>query len=387
MLDFVRKNLDLVNSALDAMPEKVLVLDHAGHVVLTNAAWRNLHQAEPRRAVAFGPGETLRSLDILKLEDDDTTAFLADLDRIVIGRAATCTHVCRSSGAATARWYRLHATRIHLGRWTGVVVTMDDVSDAHRAKQAIRRLSLRLNRVQQQERERIALELHNSTAQHLAAASLNLAGLRARVSLSGRDAVVLDDIERSLQSALHEVQVMSFGLYPPRLDEGDLNGTLERFLRTYARQTGIRTELHAPPLDSLPLKLQQTLLRITQEALTNVHRHARASRASVHLRITRESVLLCVADDGKGMDRISVTDVATAGTGIGISGMQARVDQFGGALRVKSRHRRGTRILAQIPLPRARNGLRLRSLLPSWLHPGANRRKRREARAISVKAS
>ena len=253
-------------------------------------------------------------------------------------------------------------------------------------RQAISRLSLRLNRVQQQERERIALELHDSTAQHLAAASLNLAGLRARVSLSGRDAVTLDDIETSLQTAMHEVQVMSFGLYPPRLDEGDLNATLERFLRTYARQTGIRTALHAPALDSLPLKLQQTLLRITQEALTNVHRHAAASRASVHLRITRESVLLCVADDGKGMDRIDLADFPTAGTGIGISGMQARVAQFGGALRVKSVHGRGTRILAQIPLPRARSGSGLRALLPSWLRRAANRRKRRDAPAISAKA-
>ena len=248
MLDFVRKNLDLLSAALDAMPEKVLVLDHTGRVVLTNAAWRSLRQADERGA-AFGPGETLRSLDILNSEDEDTAAFLASLEQVMIGSSATCTHVCRSAGAATARWYRLHATRIHLGRWTGVVVTMDDVSDVHRAKQAISRLSLRLNRVQQQERERIALELHNSTAQHLAAASLNLAGLRARVSLSGRDAVTLDDIETSLQTAMHEVQVMSFGLYPPRLDEGDLNATLERFLRTYARQTGIRTALYAPALD------------------------------------------------------------------------------------------------------------------------------------------
>lgn len=387
MLDFVRKNIDLLNAALDAMPEKVLVLDHTGRIVLTNAAWRSVCQAEQHVAAKFGPGETLRSLDMLNAEDEDTAAFLADLDQVVIGRSTTCTHVCRSAGAGRASWYRLQATRIHVGRWTGVVVTMDDVSDVHRAKQALSRLSLRLNRVQQQERERIALELHDSTAQHLAAASLNLAGLRARVSLSDRDAVILDDVERSLQSALHEVQAMSFGLYPPRLDERDLNGTLERFLRTYARQTGVRTELRAPALGSLPAKLQQALLRITQEALTNVHRHACASRASVHLRITRESVLLCVADDGKGMDGIRLADVATAGTGIGISGMQARVDQFGGALRVKSRHQRGTRILARFPLPRARSGSRLRALLPSWLRAGPNRRKRRDARAMSAKAS
>jgi signal transduction histidine kinase len=387
MLDFVRKNLDLLSTALDAMPEKVLVLDRTGHIVLVNAAWRSLCRAEQHGAPAFGPGETLRSLDILNAEDEDTADFLASLDRVAIGRADALTHICRSSGAGPARWYRLHAARIHLGRWTGVVVTMDDVSDAHRAKQAISRLSLRLSRLQQQERERIALELHDSTAQHLAAASLTLAGLRARVSLSRRDAVMLDDVERSLQSAMHEVKVMSFGLYPLRLDQDGLNATLERFVRTYARQTGIPTALRAPPLDLLPLKLQQALLRVAQEALSNIHRHAAASRASVRFRITRESVVLSVADDGRGMDRARRSDVATTGTGIGISGMHARVDQLGGLLRIRSHPGRGTRILAQIPLPRMRRGSELRTLLSSWLRAGVGNRKRRDARIVAVKAS
>ena len=305
MLDFVRKNLDLLSAALDAMPEKVLVLDHTGRVVLTNAAWRSLHQADQRGAAAFGPGETLRSLDILNSEDEDTAAFLANLDRVMIGRSATCTHVCRSTGAGTARWYRLHATRIHLGRWTGVVVTMDDVSDVHRAKQAISRLSLRLNRVQQQERERIALELHDSTAQHLAAASLNLAGLRARVSLSGRDAVTLDDIETSLQTAMREVQVMSFGLYPPRLDEGDLNATLERFLRTYARQTGIRTALHAPALGFAAAETPANALAhhagSVDERSSPCRRLARLGASADHAR--KRAALCCRRRQGHGSDR------------------------------------------------------------------------------------
>ena len=382
MLDFVRKNLDLLSAALDTMPEKVLVLDRSGFIVLTNAAWRNLCRVDHGCAPGSGPGETLRSLNILDLGDEDTADFLSGLDRVVAGRLDTLTRICRSSRANAARWYRLRAARIHISRWTGVVVTMDDVSDAHRVKQAIRRLSLRLNRLQQQERERIALELHDSTAQHLAAASLNLAGVRSRMSLSRRDAAVFDEIERSLQSAMHEVQVMSFGLYPPHLDDGDLDATLERFVRTYARHTGIRTTLHTPKLDWLPSKTQQALLRVAQEALTNVHRHAAASRASVRLRITRESVLLLVADNGKGMDLPGGTDAATAGTGIGLSGMNARVDQLGGVLRVKSHRGQGTRILAQIPLPRVRGAARLRTLFPSWLGAGSDRRKGRDVRVI-----
>jgi signal transduction histidine kinase len=264
-----------------------------------------------------------------------------------------------------------------------VVVTLDDVSDAHLARQAIHRLSLRLNRLQEQERERIALELHDSTAQHLAAASLNLTALKTRTALTGRNAVLFDDIERSLQTALHEVQVTSFALYAPRLDEGGLNATLERFVRTYARQTGIRTTLHAPALDGLSLKQQQTLLRVTQEALTNIHRHAAASHAFVRLRLTRDSVVLSISDNGRGMERASLADLSTAGTGIGISGMHARVDQLGGTLRLKSRAGQGTRILAQLPLASAQTETELRSLLPSWLYAGASRRKRRNTPAVA----
>ena len=382
MLDFVRRNLDLLQVALDALSEKVLVLDETGRIVLANAAWRRLFPIARRRAPEFGPAETLRSLGILNADDEDTAEFLEGLDRVVLGNAAALTRIGRSSVAGDERWYRLHAARLNLGRWTGVVVTLDDVSDAQLARQAINRLSLRLNRLQEQERERIALELHDSTAQHLAAAGLNLTALKTRLALTERNATLFDDIERSLQAALREVQVTSFALYTPRLDDDGLTATLQRFVRTYDRQTGIRTTLHAPALDVLPLKLQQALLRVAQESLTNVHRHAAASRASVRVRLTRDSVVLGIADDGRGMDATRRADLSTAGTGIGISGMHARIDQVGGTLRLKSRPGHGTRVLAQIPLP-ARVETELRTLLPSWLHAGGGRRKRRNTSTIA----
>lgn len=352
MLSLSRVPLDVLKAGLDATSEKVVVLDDRGRIVLANASWREMFSRERRDAADFGLGQTLPALSILNVrEDAEAKEFLAAIDRILAGQAAACTRICRSSVAGSARWYKLHAARLSLGRWTGVAVTLKDVSDAQRAKQAINRLSLRLNGMREQERERIALELHDSTAQHLVAASLSLVALRDRASLSARDADILDDVERSLQVALHEVQLMSFGLYTPRLDEGGLRSTLEQFIRTYARQTGIQAELRAPPLDGLAQGLQQTVLRIIQEALTNVHRHAAASSAAVRLRMTRQSIQLVIADNGKGMDPARRSD---SGTGIGISGMRARVDQFGGTLRVRSRPGQGTRILVQIPLPSTR---------------------------------
>ena len=386
MLDFVKRNVELLQVALDALSEKVIVLDETGRIVLVNVAWRGVFPVERRREPEFGPGATLRSLGILNTHDEDTADFLAGLDRVVSGGTAALTRIGRSADASAARWYRLHAARLRLGRWTGVVVTLDDVSDAQLARQAMNRLSLRLNRLQEQERERIALELHDSTAQHLAAASLNLVALKTRAALTGRNAALLEDIDRSLQAAIREVQVTSFALYTPPLDESGLNETLDRFVRTYARQTGIATTLRAPALEALPAKLQQTLLRVAQEALANVYRHAAASRARVRLRVTRESVVLSIADDGKGMDPGRRTDLSTAGTGIGIAGMHARVDRLGGVLRLKSRPGHGTRIVAQLPLPAAHRHTELRALLPSWLQATGRRRRRRDAH-VAAEAS
>ena len=383
MLDFVRKNVELLQVALDALSEKVIVLDETGRIVLVNAAWRGVFPVERRREPEFGPGATLRSLGILNTNDEDTADFLDGLHRVVSGGSAALTRIGRSAEASAARWYRLHAARLRLGRWTGVVVTLDDVSDAQLARQAVNRLSLRLNRLQEQERERIALELHDSTAQHLAAASLNLVALKTRTALTGRNAALLEEIEHSLQAAMREVQVTSFALHTPPLDESGLNATLERFIRTYARQTGIVTTLHAPGLDALPATLQQTLLRVAQEALANVHRHAAASHAHVRLRVTRESVVLSIADDGRGMDPTGRTDLSTAGTGIGIAGMHARVDRVGGTLRLKSSPGRGTRIVAQLPLPDAHRRADLRALLPSWLQATGRRRRRRDAHVVA----
>jgi len=383
MLSLSRVPLDVLKAGLDATSEKVVVLDSRGRIILANASWREMFW-RGRDAPDFGLGQTLSALSIPNAaEDADAKEFFAALDRILAGQTAACTRICRSFAAGSPCWYKLHASRLSLGRWTGVAVTLEDVSDVRRAELAINRLSLRLNRMQEQERERIALELHDSTAQHLAAATLSLVGLRARASLSVRDTVILDDIERSLQGAIREVQLMSFALYTPRLDEGGLRSTLEQFIRTYARQTGIKARLRAPSLDGLAPSLQQVLLRVIQEALTNVHRHAAASRAVVRFRMTGRSLQVVIADDGKGMDPAGRSN---SGTGIGISGMRARVDQFGGILRVRSRPGRGTHILALIPFASTRSRPDMRRFSRPSMRAGT-RHKTGELPHVASKAS
>lgn len=383
MLTIVQNARRLFGAALDAMSEKVLILDRKGRVVLANQAWRDFYQEQGWRDPVFGLGRTLRSLGIVKNNRVRGAEVFGGLDRVVAGMDAefTCTFRIRNN---QVRWLRLHAARIDHGERAGAVVTFEDVSDVHSARQAINDMSLRLTHARLEERRRIALDLHDSTAQHLAAARLNLTGLRNRVALSGPDARLLEDIDQSLQTALHEMQVTTFLIYPSDLDSDGLKVTLERFVRTYARQTGISTQLRMPDLEQLTRELQREILRIVQEALANVHRHAQSPRAHVRLRVTRESVVLRVADAGKGMGWTGLAPESEVGTGLGIAGMRARAVRLGGELRVKSRCGKGTRILARIPLPRRAGSLPSpRQFVPSWKSAGRDARARR-VKSISI---
>lgn len=387
MLTVAQNDRRLSGAALDAMSEKVLILDRKGRLILANQAWRDFYQEQGWHDPVFGLGRTLRSLRIVRNNRVRAAEVFCGLDRVVAGTDAefTCTFRIRDR---QAKWLRVHAAHIDHGERAGAVVTLEDVSDVHSARQAVNDMSLRLACVRQEERRRIALDLHDSTAQHLAAAKLNLTGLRNRVALSAPDARLLDDIDLSLQTALHEVQVTTFLLYPPELDKDGLNATLERFVRTYARQTGISTQLRTPHLERLTRELQRSILRIVQEALANVHRHAQSPQAHVRLRLTRESVVLYVADVGKGMSWTGLPNESEVSTGLGIAGMRARAAQLGGELRVKSRRGEGTRILARIP--HSRNASTLpspRQSIPSWKSAGADAKARRVKSVSMAKAS
>lgn len=136
--------------------------------------------------------------------------------------------------------------------------------------------------VQEEERERIAQELHDSTAQHLAAASLTLMGLRPQSGLSVDAIERWKQVETCLNEALQELRAFSYLMHPIGLEKDGLVSTLRLFAEGYEQRSGVRVELRLTrDLDVLPSEMQRTLLRIVQEALSNVHRHDDASVAKL----------------------------------------------------------------------------------------------------------
>ncbi len=215
------------------------------------------------------------------------------------------------------------------------------------ANNKVSELSGQLLALQEEERQRIARELHDSTAQHLVAASLGLSGLEAQVRPPGRKA--LGEIEGLLTEALRELRIFTYLLHPPNLEEDGLQATLRDFAEGFAGRTGLVARIRVPEeIDELPSELQRTILRVVQEALTNVHRHADASRVSVTARITSGRLVACIRDNGHGMTGAARPD-GRVRMGVGMAGMRARLEQFGGSLRIRT-GRSGTSILAMVPI-------------------------------------
>jgi two-component system, NarL family, sensor kinase len=248
------------------------------------------------------------------------------------------------------RWYQINAARFHTHGWTRIVVTHEDVSDVRLAQKAIDDLSERLLHMQEEERQRIAVELHDSTAQHLTAMSLNLMALRGQYeSRNGGTGKIFGDIEKSLAEAQKEIRVFSYLLNPPYLERDGLKSTLVRYIEGFSRRTGLKMETNiADAVDDVPVKLQRTVLRVVQEALANVHRHAQAAQVQVNLDVRKNALAIEIGDDGKGLN-----GDGPHAPGLGVAGMQTRVREFGGALEIVDAGK-GTTIRAHIPLSGAR---------------------------------
>ena len=227
----------------------------------------------------------------------------------------------------------------------------EDVTDVRLAQKALDDLSERLIHLQEEERRRIAIELHNSTCQHLIAIGLNLMNLRRQFPSTGSADKLICDIEGSLDEAQRELRVFSYLLHPPYLEKDGLKATLMRFVEGFSRRTGLQSEVAiADSVDHLPILLQRSVLRVIQEALGNVHRHAAAKKVAVGIKIEDEHVMIKVVDDGKGIAQSAQrSGNGRRPAGLGVPGMHARVRQFGGSLEILG-STKGTTISARIPL-------------------------------------
>jgi signal transduction histidine kinase len=198
---------------------------------------------------------------------------------------------------------------------------------------------------QETERRRLARELHDETGQALTSILLGLRAVDERASNDDVRAAVAD-LRELVVATLQDVRRLAVQLRPTALDDFGLAAALERLTETFAESSGIKVELEARlGTKRLAPEVETTLYRIVQEALTNVVKHAEAHKISILLARREGSVLAVIEDDGKGLPANGVT-----GDGVGLLGMQERVELHDGRLTIESTPETGTTLQIEIPL-------------------------------------
>jgi signal transduction histidine kinase len=215
---------------------------------------------------------------------------------------------------------------------------------------SLRDLSARLLRLQDDERRRIARELHDSVGQLLAGLAMNLSAVRSDIERLSKTAAALTDSEALVQEMNQEVRTISYLLHPPLLDEAGLASAIRWFIDGFAQRSKIRVDLDLPvDFGRFSPELETAIFRIVQECLTNIHRHSGSSIAKIRLLHRDSQVVVQVEDEGKGIPPEKREAMVSAGTpGVGIRGMRERIRQLGGALEITS-DGAGTVVLARLP--------------------------------------
>jgi signal transduction histidine kinase len=212
------------------------------------------------------------------------------------------------------------------------------------ASQQLQLLSKRLLESQDQERRRIARELHDGTAQNLCAILLNLRDLESKASLPDQLRQAFSECHTLCEQSLQELRTLSYLLHPPLLDEAGLSAALQWYLKGFVKRTGINVELVASQdARRLPENVEMDLFRVVQECLANIHRHSKSRTAQIRMERQASQIVLLVRDQGQGM--------STQSYGVGLTGMAQRLGYLGGHLGIESSSQ-GTTITAVVPLPK-----------------------------------
>ena len=265
------------------------------------------------------------------------------------------------------RWFRVRAVPIRdqadqIIRWYGTCCDIHDSKLVEHAMResavelerkvdertdALRRLSNRLMTMQDDERRRIARELHDGLGQEMVALKMLLNGVTlSPLSLKENIGEAISVIDRATQ----QIRTLSHLLHPPLLDEVGLLSALRWYLEGLSQRSGIETALEVNPPDfpRLALEVETALFRIIQEAVTNVFRHSGARHVWITLTQQEGDVIVKVRDDGKGVVD-GITELRSGTPGVGIRGMSERAKELGGQLSVTKAHP-GTLLEVTIPL-------------------------------------
>jgi PAS domain S-box-containing protein len=225
-------------------------------------------------------------------------------------------------------------------------------TEHRKAEEALEHLTARLLQLQDEERRRIARELHDVTAQNMLAIVTNLSRIRQGRYLPSEFDEIVTDCYKLGKESLKDIRTFSYLLHPPMLDESGLFDALQWYVDGFINRSGIYVDLvMSGEVERFPSEVEIALFRVVQESLTNIHRHSGSDTASIRLEREEKQLVLQITDRGRGMPG-TVKSKGTNETlllGVGIPGMRQRIRQLGGNLEIKSSEQ-GTTVKVTVPL-------------------------------------
>jgi len=207
------------------------------------------------------------------------------------------------------------------------------------ANRNIRDLTGHLLHLQDEERRRIARELHDSVGQSMAALAMNLDTVAADLERLTKTSKAIADSATLVKDTMSEVRTISYLLHPPMLDEAGLPTALEMYVEGFSGRSGIKVELElSSDFGRLPRDMETAIFRLVQECLTNIHRHSGSSVADIRITRSCDEVRIEIRDEGRGIPPEKLSEINFSNSpGVGLRGIRERLRQLGGSLEVRCR--------------------------------------------------
>ena len=235
------------------------------------------------------------------------------------------------------------------GKPVRVAGTCRDITERVRADDDLRRLSTHLLRSQDEERRRIARELHDSTGQNLVALATALGRLWTSIpSIGQQSQKLLFECDALTEQCIREVRTLSYVLHPPALDDAGLEDAIRDYVKGFTKRSGIHVELElSPGGQRVSPEMELALFRVVQEGLTNIQRHSGSKQAKIRTDCG-PNLILEISDLGHGIPA-SGNEKRNLEFGVGVPSMRERVKLVGGRLEIDSTNH-GTTVRVTIPL-------------------------------------
>jgi PAS domain S-box-containing protein len=253
------------------------------------------------------------------------------------------------------RWFNaVYAPlRDEQGEIAGVVATVNAVTKQKQVEEKLHKLSSRLLQLQDEERRRIARDLHDSFSQSVLAVSLNLARVSdSEKALQERSQHALSEAQKLVKDLARNIRALSYLLHPPELDELGLTSAIEEYAKGFSERTGIQLDLDlSSGAGRFSQEAETALFRVLQESLGNIQKHSGSSTGKIRLAANPRNIELVISDAGVGIPSgiLNEERTTTGALGIGILGMRERMRQLGGHLEIRSGSG-GTTVTAILPL-------------------------------------